>query len=213
MPNGAIPLFPLPNLVLFPHVDQGLHIFEHRYRQMTADALASNHLIALVLLKPDWADGYDGRPAIEPVACLAEIVEHERLPDGRYNLKVRGVARFSIESESVDEDKLYRLVVGRILRENDPPHNVGELRRELRAGVLVRFDPATVAHRHLSELFESDTPLQEICDQLAYGLPLPLPVKQRILAEVNVGDRVGIMVDALRLPDSSRPYPPRFSDN
>ena len=51
---GTARLFPLPNLVLFPHVMQPLHIFEPRYRQMTADALAGDRLIAVVLLKPGW---------------------------------------------------------------------------------------------------------------------------------------------------------------
>ena len=66
--GGVARLFPLPNLVLFPHVVQGLHIFEPRYRQLMADALAADRLIALVLLKPGWEKDYDGRPAIEAVA-------------------------------------------------------------------------------------------------------------------------------------------------
>src|SRR5262245_53587958 len=52
--SGRIPLFPLPNLVLFPHILQPLHIFEPRYRKMVADALTSERLLALALLKPGW---------------------------------------------------------------------------------------------------------------------------------------------------------------
>ena len=51
---GTARLFPLPNLVLFPSVIQPLHIFEPRYRQMMADALDGDRLLALVLLKPGW---------------------------------------------------------------------------------------------------------------------------------------------------------------
>ena len=67
---GTARLFPLPNLVLFPHVMQPLHIFEPRYREMTADALATDRLIALALLQPGWEADYDGKPAVYPVACL-----------------------------------------------------------------------------------------------------------------------------------------------
>src|SRR3954464_5450973 len=90
--SGTARLFPLPNLVLFPHVVQGLHVFEPRYRQMTADALAGDGLIALVQLK-DGEDETAGRPAIESVACLGRIVWHEELPDGRYNLRLQGLRR------------------------------------------------------------------------------------------------------------------------
>jgi len=68
---GTARLFPLPNLVLFPQVMQPLHIFEPRYRQMTADALAGDRFLALALLKPGWEPSYSGNPDIYPIACLA----------------------------------------------------------------------------------------------------------------------------------------------
>ena len=64
---GTARLFPLPNLVLFPHVMQPLHVFEPRYRQMTADALTGDRLIGLVLLKPGWEADYEGKPAVPDV--------------------------------------------------------------------------------------------------------------------------------------------------
>src|SRR5690349_8612910 len=83
--SGTARLFPLPNLVLFPHVVQPLHIFEPRYRQMMADALEDDRLLALVLLSPGWAEDYHQAPAIEPLACLGRIVNEEKQLDGRYN--------------------------------------------------------------------------------------------------------------------------------
>jgi Lon protease-like protein len=71
--SGTARLFPLPNLVLFPQVVQGLHIFEPRYRQLMADALDGDGLITLVLLKPGWEEEYDERPEVEPVGCLGKI--------------------------------------------------------------------------------------------------------------------------------------------
>src|SRR5262249_47808902 len=81
--NGLARRFPLPNLVLFPHVVQGLHIFEPRYRQLMTDALATDRTISIVLLRPGWEEEYDEKPAIEPVACLGRIVWHEKMSDGR----------------------------------------------------------------------------------------------------------------------------------
>src|SRR5262245_12378423 len=104
---GAARLFPLPNLVLFPHVVQPLHIFEPRYREMTADTLSGDRLIALVLLKSGWEENYDGRPAVHTVACLVRVVADQLLDDGRYNLLVRGLSRARLLGE-VSDDKTYR---------------------------------------------------------------------------------------------------------
>ena len=50
----SIPIFPLPNVVLFPNVFLPLHIFEPRYRTMVADALAGDRIIGMVLLRPGY---------------------------------------------------------------------------------------------------------------------------------------------------------------
>src|SRR5437016_3846626 len=95
----SVRLFPLPNLVMFPHVVQPLHIFEPRYCAMLEDALADDRQIAMVLLEPGWQRDYEGRPAIAVVGCLGKIVAHERLPTGRHNILLRGVSRLAIRRE------------------------------------------------------------------------------------------------------------------
>jgi hypothetical protein len=52
----TVPLFPLPNVVLFPRAVLPLHIFEERYKAMTADVLAGDRLIAMALLRPGWGE-------------------------------------------------------------------------------------------------------------------------------------------------------------
>jgi Lon protease-like protein len=105
--SDLLPLFPLPNVVLFPNVFLPLHIFEPRYREMVADALASDRMIGMVLLKPGWQHGYEGRPPVYPIGCSGVITHVERLEDGRYNIVLRGVERFRILEE--DRGRLYRL--------------------------------------------------------------------------------------------------------
>ena len=74
--SGTARLFPLPNLVLFPHVVQPLHVYEERYREMVVDALASDKLVTMAVLKPGWEIDYESRPAIESIGCLGKIVAH-----------------------------------------------------------------------------------------------------------------------------------------
>src|SRR6185503_6398161 len=104
---SAVPLFPLPNVVLFPRAVLPLHIFEERYKAMTADALEGDRCIAMALLRPGWEKCYYGRPAIEPVVCIGKILSHERLPDGKYNFLLQGEARARIVREHGDQP--YRL--------------------------------------------------------------------------------------------------------
>ena len=104
--SDLLPLFPLPNVVLFPNVFLPLHIFEARYREMIADAIASDRLIGMVLLRPGWERDYEGRPAIYPVGCSGVVTHFEKLPDGRYNIVLRGLDRFRIAEE--DHQRSYR---------------------------------------------------------------------------------------------------------
>jgi uncharacterized protein len=104
--SDLLPLFPLPNVVLFPNVFLPLHIFEPRYREMVSDALASDRLIGMVLLRPGWDKDYEGRPPVYPVGSSGVITHVERLPDGRFNIVLRGLERFRILEE--DHSRSYR---------------------------------------------------------------------------------------------------------
>jgi uncharacterized protein len=113
---STLPIFPLPNVVLFPQVFLPLHIFEPRYREMVADALEGDRLIGMVLLRPGWEGTYEGRPPVYPIGCAGVITNHARLSDGRYNIVLRGVEKFRITSE--DHSRSYR--VARIERMHEP---------------------------------------------------------------------------------------------
>lgn len=107
-PRIEIPIFPLPNVVFFPHTFLPLHIFEPRYRQMLADCLAGERRLAVVLLQPGWEADYYGRPPVHPVAGAGEILQSAMRPDGRSDIVLRGLGRITIESE-VPSSKPYRI--------------------------------------------------------------------------------------------------------
>src|SRR6476660_4883105 len=107
---ATIPLFPLPNVVLFPSVCLPLHIFEPRYRQMVADALDGDRMIGIVLLKPGFEAEYEGQPPIYDVGCAGLITHAEKTPDSRYNIVLRGVGKFRVDGEQpADGRTLYRV--------------------------------------------------------------------------------------------------------
>jgi Lon protease-like protein len=212
--SGVARLFPLPNLVVFPAVVQGLHIFEPRYRQMTADALASDKLIAMATLRADDADSL--RPGIEPYVCLGEILTHHELPDGKYNLRLRGISRAKIVEE-LDSDRLYRTARLELLPDMAPTDFavLTGLRRDLSETLLPRFADAPETLQQLEELFAGDLPLGEVCDVLSFALPLPVELKLSLLAEQHADRRAVALADAIRLSAARahRPFPPPFSAN
>ena len=96
---ATIPIFPLPNVVLFPNVFLPLHIFEPRYRAMVKDALEADRIIGMVLLRPGFESDYAGRPPVYPIGCAGLITHSEPLPDGRFNIVLRGLEKFRMVGE------------------------------------------------------------------------------------------------------------------
>jgi Lon protease-like protein len=110
----ALAIFPLPDVVLFPHAMLPLHVFEPRYRALVADVLEGSGLFAVPRLRPGYETGYQGRPAVFETAGIGVCVAADRLPDGRYNVMLRGLGRVRIERE-LPAGRAYRVVQSRIL--------------------------------------------------------------------------------------------------
>jgi Lon protease-like protein len=218
---GTARLFPLPNVVFFPFVMLPLHIFEPRYRQMTADALATDRLIAMALLQPGWEADYDGQRPVHPVACLGRIIAEQRLEEGRYNILLRGVSRVRILHD-VHQGKLYRSARVELLKDSAMPAGTTgkDLRRRLIERVPGWFPAPTAGMEQLQKLLQTDLPLGALCDIVSFALPLTIEAKQRLLEELEVQERVRWLLHYLEAHDpppapsaSMRGFPPEFSSN
>jgi uncharacterized protein len=111
---ASLPIFPLPSSVLLPGGLMPLHVFEPRYRDLTRDCLAGTQLMAIARLRPGYETTYYGRPPVYERCGVGRIICSEELPDGRFALLLRGVARVEIARE-LPADRPYRLVEARIL--------------------------------------------------------------------------------------------------
>jgi uncharacterized protein len=110
----ALPIFPLPNCVLLPGGLLPLHVFEPRYRELTRDSLGSHQLMAVARLRPGYETTYYGRPPVYERCGVGRIICSEELPDGRFALLLRGVARIEIARE-LPPERAYRQVQARVL--------------------------------------------------------------------------------------------------
>ncbi len=84
-----LPLFPLPEVVLFPNEVLPLHIFESRYRMMLKSVLETDSLFGVVKWDPNTK-------SMANVGCCAHIIKHQTADDGRSNIITIGQQRFQV---------------------------------------------------------------------------------------------------------------------
>ena len=223
--SGRVRLFPLPNLVFFPHVVQPLHIFEPRYCDMLQDALSHDRLIAMVLLEPGWEHQYQCRPAIARAACIGKIISHSPTDDQRHNILLAGVKRARIVRE-LESHQPFREAEVELL-EDLYPSDEGQQRSELAERLQKLFQhfvpEGLAAQESFQELMGKQLPLGVLTDTIAYALQLPLAIKQQLLAEANVDIRCRLLSRCLEQKingqvcesddASDDDFPPRFSNN
>lgn len=212
--SGRLPLFPLPNVVLFPHGLLPLHIFEPRYRAMTEAALEGERLIGMAVLKPGWEPDYQGNPPLHEIVGMGRIVQEERMPDGRFNLLLVGLARARVVEEIQSEP--FRLAEVELLEDKPAVAEPYERRRKiLHAFYAQKLREATPQSEPAPEL-PGDIPLGDLCDLIASGFVTELEERLAYLRETDVAARCDRLMALLRAADpSSRPrsWPPGESVN
>ena len=188
-----MPVFPLPNVVLFPDVFLPLHIFEPRYRNMVRDALAGDRIIGMVLLREGRAE--ESAPPVYPIGCAGAITHAERLPDGRFNIVLRGVEKFRVRTEVLRN--AYRLASVDALPERTAPDEW----TRLRAG---RRRVEALLDQRLREVGSESTVPREMADEhlvnaLAQYLEFE-PVEKQLLLECDgVVARCESLIDLLEM--------------
>jgi len=96
---SRVGLFPLPNVVLFPAQLLALHVFEPRYRRLIRDVIARQLILAVPRLRPGFDTAYYGAPPVFELCGVGEISEYSELPDGCFNIVVRGLGRVRLLEE------------------------------------------------------------------------------------------------------------------
>lgn len=172
MSEPIVPMFPLPNFFLFPGVAVPLHIFEARYRQMVEDLLDGPGRLVMAAIQESQAADLEGSPDVFPVGGLGEIVQHRRLPDGRFLLLLAGLAR--VELTEVESDRLYRQVAIRIRTDLDENIDRPELSERLRSAIQTR------ASKPLE--LPDDLGVGELADLLLHQLPIEQATMQDVYA-------------------------------
>ena len=195
---AIIPIFPLPNVVLFPSVFLPLHIFEDRYRQMLTEVLQGDRIIGIVLVRGK-RDDIEEPPPVHPIGCAGLVSHAEPLPDGRSNIILRGLQRFRIDQE--EHSRSYRRAEITPLPEISSEASALELNQTrtrletLLAGRL-ETDSGEI-------MVQSDMGDEDLVNTLAQYLDLDPLEKQALLQFDDLVDRSRALIELLEMRELS----------
>jgi Lon protease-like protein len=109
---ATLPIFPLTGVLLLPRGKLPLNIFEPRYLAMIRDALTADRMIGMVQPLEDDPSTLTGgtppgeasaaelqKPAVYPTGCAGRISAFSEADEGRFQITLTGVARFTIREE------------------------------------------------------------------------------------------------------------------
>ena len=153
-----LPLFPLPEVVLFPTRPLPLHIFEFRYRIMMNTILESHRRFGVLMIDPT-------KGTIANVGCCAEILHYQRLPDDRIKLLALGQQRFRV-LEYVRE-KPYRVGLVEWIEDQPPAKDLRPLASEVEQ--LLR-DVVRLSAKLTEQEIELPNDLPDLPTELSYWI-------------------------------------------
>lgn len=205
---AALPVFPLPGSALFPGSMLPLHVFEPRYRDLVADALADRKVMAVARLKPGFEDDYEGRPPIFDVCGAGVIVQHARRSDGRYDLLLRGLSRVRIVREHPPATR-YRVVQASLLPDLPADAALTSALEQKLASLWAELAPHfPEALRDLGALAKGAPSAGALADRLSGALFADPELTQRLLSEPDPAERLALITEQLsELATSLSPAP------
>jgi Lon protease-like protein len=191
----TLPIFPLPGAVLLPHALVPLHVFEPRYRKMTKDCEGGLRVMGLANIPDDQAAG-ERPPRVAQVIGVGVLARVEPLPDGRYNIVLRGVRRAAIEQE-LPTGEPYRLVRAAPLEPSRPAPSAARMAADLKTLVLA-FSAAlrNEETRTLAQLAARAADPGDLADIVAGALLSSPRDRQSVLEAVEVEPRLELAVQA-----------------
>lgn len=190
-----IPIFPLTGVLLLPGGKLPLNIFEPRYLNMTAAALAGDRMIGMI---QPTGDNEGAQPEVYRTGCAGRLTSFSETENGRYLITLSGYARFDIKQELPLRDG-FRMVVPdwapyrQDLAEDDS--DIIDRDRMLRA--LKGYFAANQVDANWDAI--KDTPTDQLVNALAMMCPFQPSEKQALLEAASLLDRADVMVVLLEM--------------
>lgn len=204
-------MFPLANVVFFPHTFLPLHIFEPRYVEMVSVALAGDGLIAMVLAREERPAGQD--LAVYGVGSVGRVVVADQVDDGRYNIVLDGLARVALDQFEAAPGDYFNAqleILGEALPDLQDPRVAEE-----KAGLVM------TARQYAEQVLRGCVPIDFLSEALPYAtlvnrcaslLRVSVDAKQELLTLDDVGTRAEIVTRGMTEQIQSHTVIERFTD-
>lgn len=192
---AALPIFPLPATVFFPHTLLPLHVFEPRYRQLTEQVLAGHMHMGIVCCD----ESRDGAAVagVARVAGVGRIVHHERLADGRFHILLQGIARAELVRELPMDGVLYRRCEARVLGADDDEQGAAAEVQTLRSCYARLLEVCPDTKDVLGDLPLRVQEPRVLADVVCAAVLDDVAARQAALEETSVARRLKCANDAL----------------
>ncbi|HEX4874932.1 MAG TPA: LON peptidase substrate-binding domain-containing protein [Sphingorhabdus sp.] len=190
MATRRISIFPLPGAILLPDMQLPLHIFEPRYRALVGDALARDRMIGMI-----QPMGEGDNPPLFTVGCLGRIGDVEALADGRYNIVLEGLQRFTMLRE-LEVNTPFRQIEAELWEEDETGETLSLGERAALEAEARRFAEAqgyAVDWNSVSQL--DDFSLVNVISQIA---PFDVAAKQALLESKGLATRNELVIQLMQ---------------
>lgn len=193
-----ISIFPLTGAILFPGMQLPLHIFEPRYRDLVGDSIARDRMIGMI--QPKGQDRRRDRnrnedPPLFEVGCLGRIGEVEAMDDGRYNIILEGLQRFTIVKE-LKVTTAFRQVEGELWEEDEAADTLSIAERASLEIESRRFADAQGYAVDWSAVGQLDD--YSLVNAIAQIAPFDFAAKQALLEAKGLSMRADLIVQLMQ---------------
>ena len=188
--SGSVPLFPLPDFVLFPLTGHTFRIFEERYKEMVKIVLQGERFIGNAHIHPDDDTPITENPKIYPIGTLSQIVQYKERENGEYLISVFGIKK--VQFFEAEKSQSYRIAATRFIEDITIIPQEDELRKKLFRAFnrLVELSSGNIEF----DIFNAPGLTTEMMvNMICQALPIPWEEQQKLLELPDISLRLEVL--------------------
>jgi len=184
-----LPILPLKDTVVYPHIVAPLLVTEEPHIKLIDDALAGDRIIGIAAARDDVEDEMPKPEQLYDVGSAVAVARMFKLPDGKMQLLVQGIARIRITEYTQTQP----YPVGKVERLRDEIEDGVEIEGLARNALNLFRNIVSLAPYLPDEIFVAAMNVNEpndLSDFLAANINLDTVQKQELLEELNIKERL-----------------------